>query len=354
MLMFDAAYPPPVIGGKEKQAHLLTRELLNCQAKVKVVTFAHYENESGQYQGVDVRRLKRSMVAPVVLMVYLFRMRFVFDILHVHTPSRIGRGVAVFGAFLGYRVIFKFPNEHILDNCSWIDKVFWRLTLRMVRLVVVLENDTFRKLKAWGVKKERIFFVANGVQLGSRKEQRRKAKPLRLLFVGRLLPQKRCSDLIAACGVLRARRVDWKLDIVGDGPLKNDLQHLSRELGIDDRVVFRGHRDDVSRFMQEADVLIVPSEREGMSNVILEGMSIGIPIVASDVGSAKRMLGTEGRRYIFEPYDIKALAEKILLLADDDEGRERYSVYLFDRCRKYFSINSIAETYMVQYKRLTS
>lgn len=101
------------------------------------------------------------------------------------------------------------------------------------------------------------------------------------LFVGRLAPQKRVGDLLKTLDLLQHVQPDLRTAIVGDGPLRGSLEKLAGQLDLNEKVRFLGHRDDVPRLMAAADVVVLPSEYEGLPNVVLEAMIQGKPVVAT-------------------------------------------------------------------------
>ncbi len=102
-----------------------------------------------------------------------------------------------------------------------------------------------------------------------------------VLFVGRLAAQKAVDDLIAACDLLQHVQPDLRTLIVGDGPLRDRLRSLSHAFGLDARVTFLGHRDDVPRLLAACNLLVLPSLYEGLPNVVLEAMRFRKPVVAT-------------------------------------------------------------------------
>ncbi|MRH78510.1 glycosyltransferase [Spiribacter sp. C176] len=351
ILMFEAAYPPPVIGGKEKQAHLLAKTLLGKNVRVKALSYAHNAYASNFHEGVFVERVKKGWMAAIKIAIVLLRNRKSFSILHVHTPSNIGKLVVLCGFLLRYRVVFKFPNQHLLDTTNRLSRFVWSGLFLITDLFVVLEEDTKNKLQHRGVSDRKVFYVENGVQIGEALELISR-RHIRLLFVGRLVSVKACDQLLRACALLRGSGVEFSLYVVGDGPLRSQLISLARKLRLSECVSFGGYHPIPLEQMKQSDVLVLPSLKEGMSNVILEAVSIGLPVIATDVGAAKKLVGPYGEQFLCQPSDPACLAEKIQLLANNPDLRKKYSTYLYNRGRDTFSIDVIAEKYMKKYSAL--
>jgi glycosyltransferase involved in cell wall biosynthesis len=186
-----------------------------------------------------------------------------------------------------------------------------------------------------GIKKDQIRIVVNGVDTNVFKPDFSEAPKAELRAalklpqegfligcVGALRPVKDHEGLLKAFTVLRSRtgtRVnrDSYLVLVGDGTLMPELKAISKQLGIQDRVLFMGRRDDVEKILGVTDVFVLNSKTEGMSYAILEAMSSGIPIVATDVGANRELIrqGVEG--YLYKPGDLEGLVNYLLTLIDD-------------------------------------
>jgi glycosyltransferase involved in cell wall biosynthesis len=113
------------------------------------------------------------------------------------------------------------------------------------------------------------------------------ADELRWIQVGQLIGRKRVAATIESLAVLRGRGGRARLTIVGEGPLRRDLELLARERGVADEVEFLGHRPRtaVMELLRKHDVFIMTSAAEGMSNALLEAMACGLPIVTTRNGS---------------------------------------------------------------------
>lgn len=123
-------------------------------------------------------------------------------------------------------------------------------------------------------------FVVNpqGIDIPDVPARGRVSGSVRLLWVGQLIPRKRIDVAIGALTPLK--HLDWRFDVVGDGPLRGVLEDQVVAAGLADRVTFHGFRNDPSRFYQGADLLLFPSLSENSPMTMWESMSYGVPCLA--------------------------------------------------------------------------
>lgn len=177
-----------------------------------------------------------------------------------------------------------------------------------------LAAEVSRRLAA-----SRVHLIPNGVDVERFLPVARPARPVkRLLYVGRLSPEKNLPTLIEAAGQLR-RRVDVRLTIVGQGPERDVLEAEAarRRVPVDLRPVVEHHR--LPAIFGEADAFVLPSFIEGHPKALLEAMSCGLPCVVSAV-RGNRTLVTDGLTgLLFDPREPAQLAEQLeRVLTDPD------------------------------------
>lgn len=135
--------------------------------------------------------------------------------------------------------------------------------------------------------------------------------------VGSLTREKGVDVLLQAVPRIAERFQDLSVVIVGDGPLRNELERQARTLGIEAHVTFVGVSEDVRSWLSKFDVSVVSSRREGQSIALVEAMASGNPVVATRVGGVPEVLDNGAYGVLVEPEDPEALATAInLLLAD--------------------------------------
>jgi len=148
-----------------------------------------------------------------------------------------------------------------------------------------------------------------------------KSDPFKLLFIGRLTPRK---GLQVALKALAGVKGNWILDVVGDGPKRTELERLSVELGIADKVRFWGFRDDVDEWHVNCSCFLFPSLEEGMGMTLMRAIQMGVPVLASDLPPVRELcLNPET---LLEPGDEESWRKGI-----EDMLRERKAFQLFDR-----------------------
>src|SRR5690606_6747693 len=104
---------------------------------------------------------------------------------------------------------------------------------------------------------------------------------------------------------------DAQLTIVGTGALRAELEAYAGTLGITGRVVFAGHRHDIENLLREANIGVLPSFAEGLSNTLLESMAAGLPMVASRVSGNEDLVRNDENGWLFEPGDRTQLAQRL-------------------------------------------
>ena len=141
------------------------------------------------------------------------------------------------------------------------------------------------------------------------------AAALRVLFVGRLVPDKNPERLLMALAA--ATEFPWELTVCGRGPEEARLRELSRTLGIESRVAWLGFRDDVAQIMAAHDVLVLPSWREGSPNVALEAMAIGLPCILSRIPGNVALFAGPASALLVDPASTDELVAALRRLRND-------------------------------------
>lgn len=135
-------------------------------------------------------------------------------------------------------------------------------------------------------------------------------EPHKVLFVGRITWQKNWPCLLRAIPFVDSGcRV--QLLVCGEGEEKKQFLAMADELGVAEKLQYLGYQQDIYRIMRSCDMLVLPSWFEGMPNVLLEALSIGLPCIVSDIPAHRDIIGDTGCALLFDPSDPTALAAHI-------------------------------------------
>ncbi len=171
-------------------------------------------------------------------------------------------------------------------------------------------------------------------------------------FIGRLAKQKRVEDLIWAVEILRQIRPQLQLVVIGDGPERERLERFARDIHCDRHVTFLGHREDAARFLPAFDVFGLASSFEGMSNSVMEAMSAGLPIVASDIPPNRELVVQSETGFLFKLADTVGIMQFVRRLIDEPGLAEQLGQAGQERIQREFNIPRMIEGYASIYREL--
>jgi glycosyltransferase involved in cell wall biosynthesis len=210
---------------------------------------------------------------------------------------------------------------------------------------IVVPSDYLRGVvEGWGVARQRIAVIKNGTTATPETvlPRRHRTKPLRALFVGRLTNWKGVDTLLLAAQQVPGLEVE----IVGDGPEWPNLIELSAQLGLTDRVVFRGRLSapEVSEAMKRAHVLVLTSLYEGLSHTVLEACAAGLPCIVSDRGGNEEVI-THGRNGMIVPaQNVCRLAAALRSLGADEALRRQLAIEAVETSRGFDLAHTVTQT----------
>ena len=194
--------------------------------------------------------------------------------------------------------------------------------------VVIAQTDKIKREMLGRYPGARIEVINNGVDMSPIR-----AKGKAVVFAGNLQQRKGVAYLIEAMA-----KLDAELIVIGDGPERAALEQLARKLGISCRAHFEGRvkPQDMRRHMARGRVFVLPSvEGEGLPNVILEAMSIGLPVVSTRISGIPDIVKDGETGFIVEPGDADALADRIDRLITDKPLCDRMRASTLKEVRRY-------------------
>jgi glycosyltransferase involved in cell wall biosynthesis len=177
-----------------------------------------------------------------------------------------------------------------------------------------------------------------------------------ILFLGRLAPKKRVTDLIEAFSRVADEFPETTLTIVGSGPKMDELQAQATRAGMQDRINFEGRVSEemVPKHYRRARLFVLPSVWEGHPLTLLEAWAANIPVIASDVEGIAEFVDHEETGYLVPSKSPAKLAEAIRYALSNASETERWAANAYDRVVSTYTWRGVAEQTNDVYERVTS
>lgn len=259
------------------------------------------------------------------------------DIVHTHRiKENILGSIAAFisGGTASLRTVHGAP-EH---RPSW-----WRLPKRIIYVLdwlcgrylqrkVVAVSDDLASILENDFPSKQICVIENGIDLEHIEKGRQHhasqdgdRETFRVGLAGRLVPVKRVDIFILTAMHLMKNYPDLHVSyhIYGDGPLRNEMEKLSKMSGTDKVISFEGQCDDILQELKQLDVLLMTSDHEGLPMILLEAMALQTPVIAHAVGGIPKLLDHGASGILIKTQDEAAYAKEIYSLFNDPEARSK-------------------------------
>ena len=228
----------------------------------------------------------------------------------------------------------------------------FRAQLEVFRLcdrVVCNSRAAAGRLLEAGFPQRKVVVIGNALPLGAFAAPvpalPRVKETLRIGMIARMNAEyKNHRGFLRAARELSQKFSNVQFVLVGDGPLRADLEREVLDLGLEGRVQFLGDRRDIPAVLASLDVSVVPSFSESASNAMLESMAAGVPVVATAVGGS-REIGDDGRALLVPPKDEYALARGLARIVEDAAFRSGMARRALEFVRANFSVEQVCRQY---------
>ena len=260
------------------------------------------------------------------------------DIVHFNTPRPIlAGGLASFWGRTPSRVCSRRVNFPLRSKLSYL-----KYNLFLERIITV-STSIQQTLIQHGVDSDRIEVIYEGVDVSWIDQIEASSlfsggAGLIVGTVAHLSPEKGHGTLLEAAALLRSEFPEVTYAFVGDGPLKGELIDKATELGIRDRVVFTGFRNDSEALMKEFDVFCLASDSEGLSSAILAAMATPLPVVATSVGGIPELVVDGETGFLSQAGDSESLAARLRPLLLSEELRSKLKQAGRQRVEQHFTL----------------
>ena len=158
--------------------------------------------------------------------------------------------------------------------------------------------------------------------------------------------------LVEAAPTILERFPNCAIVLIGEGGLRKPLMKLAKQLGVEDRVLFPGFRNDVPAILRSLDVYAMPSHQEGLGTAILDALCCGVPVVASDAGGIPEVVHHDVNGLLVPPQRSPELAEAILRVLTNEEEAARYSAAGPVTIEREYTVDRMVDGNIEVYRKL--
>lgn len=355
---------PPDIGGPATYVPTMASALVKRGHKVTVMTLSDSLDHDDRSYSFPVQRIRRGLFKP---------WRFLLTVLRILRKGRSAHVLYVNGLYLETVVanyLLRTPMVQKLvgdwawersSNKGWVKDTFEEFQkrryglevelLKSLRTFCVRRADSLitpsaylaRAVAEWGVSKNTISTVYNAVEaITVIPTKTPLATPFKLVTVGRLVALKQIDHVIKALTAVK----DAGLVIIGDGPDRGRLEAIVGENQLTARVYFAGQRskEETLSLMAACDLFVLNSTHEGFPHVLLEAMSVGLPVVATAVGGTPELVRDGENGVLIAPNANGTLSKTLLQILSSLEDRQRFIAGAQRTLRGFQSFGMIEQT----------
>ncbi len=259
----------------------------------------------------------------------------------IHKRLKIPYGIMTMGSDIfvyGKNPLLNFLNTYLLRRAD----------------IIFGDGKKISEVTARLAKKECTYIpIITAISFNNVKPLKRSKNTFNFLYVGRLESVKGPDLLIEAVKILSQTNPNFKVNIVGDGSMLEDLQEKVRKYNLGDKVTLLGNISDKKRlaaFYLSADCLIVPSRSESLSMVIPEAIKADLPVIASNVGDMGEFVRKNKIGYIFPSQKTNILASKMLLAMKEGHNFKKRRKENLRKLSAIFSIENCVDIFLKQLK----
>jgi len=390
ILMISAQFVPEVFGGAINQCLKLSQQLEQEGYQITVLTsrntfkLASTENLNGInivriYTGAPPQLMGKHTFSSLIWLIgctkWFIKHHKKIDIIHVHQAKFQAFIGSLLGKWFNKPVIVKVGNaDYAFDLNSLQRKAVWGKSLyttvtNNTTKFIAISAQIQKNFKQHHVDDQKVISIPNGVyQPFTFEEIQRKKGVYRLsllkdvanspvhckyfLSAGRLSKEKNILLLLSVFSEVVKTNPDIKLIILGDGPLRKQCESLAAEKGITDFVEFKGYVKNVTEYMIASDFFLLPSSVEGMSNSLLEAMSVGLIPIATKISGNTDLINEKNGFLIGKPLAIN-LKEAIVHAAGlNNAVINEMQLENFEKIRQQYKMEIVTQKYIHLYNTI--
>ncbi|MFH1172804.1 MAG: glycosyltransferase family 4 protein [Nanoarchaeota archaeon] len=364
ILMINHEFPP-LGGGGGNANYYIARELVKLGHSVDIVTSGFSGLKSETINGFNVHRIKtkrkhETHATTLEMLSFVKNSRKYckklmknkkYDIIQCFFTLPAGLTGFLLTKKFKVPMVIRMGGSDVPGYDPYRFKLLYKLLIPLYKKVwrradcLVVNSQKLKDLLLKS-KQMKVDIIYNGADSEELKANR-KSDGKTIICISRLVKRKGIDYLLRA---LKDRK-DFHLIIIGDGEERQNLENLANKLGINSRTEFIGavEHNGVIKYLNKADIFVLPSFAEGMSNALLEAIANGLPVIVTDVGGSKELVKNNG--VIIQPGNEEQLKDAIEKLLSNEKLRKQMSKESLEIAKK-FTWQNIAKEYENLYRGL--
>lgn len=370
LLLISHSYPP-VLGGSEMEAQRVCAALLRrghsvtvlCAGGAPMPDLARWTDPAGVPVRIFGRRGTwfRDYAFALGVAWTLFRERGRYQVAYFLMQGvHLAAGLPV-ARWLGKPVVMKISGSSIITLMreSWMGRLELRLLKKWARRIMILNSGMADEAAAAGFEPDHLLWMPNPVDVDEfapcppeRRNELRAQLGIwgdspAVLFAGRLAPEKELASLIRAFAAIAPDVPGAQLVLIGDGPLRSELETLACTLGVAPSIRFTGRQTpaEVRCWLQASDAFALVSSNEGLPCSLLEAMSVGLPSVVSDIPANVQLIDPGVHGYHARLGDAASIADALRKLLLDQPARARMGAASRRRVLESYATDKVIDRY---------
>jgi len=330
---------PPDIGGPASYVPKIAAELVRRGHAVQVVCLSDSLNHDDSGYSFAVIRLRREVFKPWRILKSIWTIRKAAkhsDVVYVNgLPFESALAAMSVSVPMVHKVVGDYAWERarrrgwfsgtLIEYQSYSKGLLLRLIdwvrtfpLQLAERIIVPSNYLKQIVIGWGIDEQKIQVIYNAVEpfYGDVVASMLPYSPLKtVMTICRLIPLKKVDGLIR----ILPKLPDVRLVVIGDGPMRQELECIAQQLDVTERVIFLGQipKKQVLRYLQQSDCFVLNSIHEGLPHVVLEAMQVGVPVVATNVGGIGEVIEHGVSGLLIPPGNEFALLDALRMVLDN-------------------------------------
>ena len=365
ILITTGIYPPD-IGGPASYVPEIAYALHKRGHGVSVVTLSDVQRFKNDVNSFIVHRIKRSLLKPLRWICTVSKMSILAKRHDVIYANGLNFESCLSGLITGKPVVYKVVGDYAWERArnrkmfsgsieayQRAKKNAFLILFDLIRTIPLMMGCSVitpslylkRIVNGWGIGYKKIRVIYNAVRLNGDNKKKGVTLPVysghTVVTICRLVPWKNVDRLIHIIKNLK----DCRLIIVGDGPLRASLENQVCESGLQKRILFTGNveKSDIKQIFSNADLFALISTYEGLPHVVLEAMSNGVPVVATDVGGTGEVVVDKLNGRLVPANNSTEAALAIQEILGDKSYAEQLCIRAFEMIRTKFAFNTMVD-----------